>query len=501
MDTIRKDNLSGLYFRNHASEEQAGHSFPVFLTTTPLWRKIIVPLWAYSACLQDGAIRLRRGAGHFGDPMKKVITYGTFDMFHNGHLNILKRAKAYGDYLIVGVTGENYDLGRGKLSVHETLAERIKSVEETGLADQIIVEEYLGQKIYDIRRYGVDVLVIGDDWRGKFDHLNAYCQVVYLPRTQGVSSAQIRRDTFGQYRIGVITDTADAEEVAEESAAAACFSVTGVYSENASVAAEFSRRNRIAAEPTLEGLLGGSDVLFVHASLEKRASYIREALLQSIHVIAEAPFAATLREQKELLKLADENGVLLAEDLVMPHIYTFNQLLWIARGGLIGPVRSVRAGIRDLGDPECPRERLLAAVLCPVLKVLGTGIRKISFDGAELKLEFVNQPAEDGSAPLGTAPEAVAMVQIGEDADELLEITGDTGTIRSGKRWWRGDFFEIVRPGKPDPERYAANYDGNGLKYVLKDFGDALRSGNRRPVTLSKEESERLSEITEVLKQ
>ena len=433
--------------------------------------------------------------------MKKVITYGTFDMFHNGHLNILKRAKAYGDYLIVGVTGENYDLGRGKLSVHETLAERIKSVKETGLADQIIVEEYLGQKIADIRRYGVDVLVIGDDWRGKFDHLNAYCQVVYLPRTQGVSSAQIRHDTFGQYRIGVITDTADAAEISEESAAAACFSISGVYSDNASVAAKFSMKNRVAAEPTLAGLLGGSDILFIHTSLEKRAAYIREALLQSIHVIAEAPFASTLKEQKELLKLADENGVLLAEDLAMPHIYIFNQLLWITRGGLIGPVRSVRAGIRDLGDPEYSAESLLSAVLCPVLKILGTNIRKISGDGSELKLEFVNPPAADGNEALGTAPEAVAVVQIGEGADEALEITGDTGTIRAGRRWWRGDYFEIERPGKPDPERYCTNYDGSGLKYLLKDFGDALRTGNRRPVTLTEEESERLAEIVEVFNQ
>ena len=433
--------------------------------------------------------------------MKKVITYGTFDMFHNGHLNILKRAKAYGDYLIVGVTGENYDLGRGKLSVHETLAERIKSVKETGLADQIIVEEYLGQKIADIRRYGVDVLVIGDDWRGKFDHLNAYCQVVYLPRTQGVSSAQIRHDTFGQYRIGVITDTADAAEISEESAAAACFSISGVYSDNASVAAKFSMKNRVAAEPTLAGLLGGSDILFTHTSLEKRAAYIREALLQSIHVIAEAPFASTLKEQKELLKLADENGVLLAEDLAMPHIYIFNQLLWITRGGLIGPVRSVRAGIRDLGDPEYSAESLLSAVLCPVLKILGTNIRKISGDGSELKLEFVNPPAADGNEALGTAPEAVAVVQIGEGADEALEITGDTGTIRAGRRWWRGDYFEIERPGKPDPERYCTNYDGSGLKYLLKDFGDALRTGNRRPVTLTEEESERLAEIVEVFNQ
>ena len=433
--------------------------------------------------------------------MKKVITYGTFDMFHNGHLNILKRAKSYGDYLIVVVTGENYDLGRGKLSVHETLAERIRSVEETGLADKIIVEEYLGQKIADIRRYGVDVFVIGDDWKGKFDHLNAYCQVVYLPRTQGVSSAQIRHDTFGQYRIGVVTDTADADEIASECAAAACFSISGVYSENASVAAKFSMRNKVPAEPTLAGLLSGSDVLFVRTDLKTRAAYIREALYQSIHVIADAPFAPTLQEQKELLRLADENGVLLSENLTMPHIYIFNQLLWIARGGLIGPVRSIRAGIQDLGDPESSVESLLSAVLCPVLKILGSNIRRISGDAFQLKLEFVNQPPRDGSAMLGTAPEAFSVVQIGDGAKEALEIQGDNGTIRAGRHWWRGDYFEIERPGKADPERYSTGYDGNGLKYVLKDFGDALRTGNRRPVTLTREESERIAEIMEVLHQ
>ena len=422
--------------------------------------------------------------------MKKVITYGTFDMFHNGPLNIRKRARSYGDYLIVGVTGENYDLGRGKLSVHETLAERIRSVEETGLADKIIVEEYLGQKIADIRRYGVDVLVIGDDWKGKFDHLNAYCQVVYVPRTQGVSSAQIRHDTFGQYKIGVITDSADAEDIGPESAQAACFSISGVFSENASVAARFSRQNRVAAEPTLAGLLGSSDVLFVRTELRKRAEYIREALLQSIHVIADAPFASTLKEQKELLELAKENGVLLAESLVMPHVFVFNQLLWIARGGLIGPVRRIHAAVHELGDPDSRREDLLAAALCPVLKVLGTDIRRISGDASRLRIEF-------GAAEGMEAPEA--LVETGEGALEELVIEGETGTIRAGRRWWRGNYFEIERPGSPDPERYAANVDGNGLKYLLKDFADALRAGNRRPVTLTGEESERLSEIVEVL--
>ena len=132
--------------------------------------------------------------------MKKVITYGTYDLFHQGHYNMLKRAREYGDYLIVGVTGENYDIARGKLSVKESLAKRIENVRNTGLADQIIVEEYLGQKIDDIVKYGIDVLVIGDDWRGKFDHLSKYCELVYLDRTKGISSTQGRELYQSQHR-------------------------------------------------------------------------------------------------------------------------------------------------------------------------------------------------------------------------------------------------------------------------------------------------------------
>jgi len=150
--------------------------------------------------------------------MKKIITYGTFDLFHKGHYNILKRAKEYGDYLIVGVTGVNYDIGRGKLNVHDTLATRIENVKNTGFADEIIVEEYLGQKIEDIIKYNIDTFVIGDDWKGKFDHLSRYCDVVYLERTKGISSTQIRKKTFEQYTIGIICgDYADDNQIINES--------------------------------------------------------------------------------------------------------------------------------------------------------------------------------------------------------------------------------------------------------------------------------------------
>ncbi|MCF0226932.1 MAG: adenylyltransferase/cytidyltransferase family protein, partial [Methanobrevibacter sp.] len=124
--------------------------------------------------------------------MKKVITYGTYDLFHYGHERLLERAKELGDYLIVGVTADDFDKTRGKINVHQPLIERIESVRSTGLADEIIVEEYEGQKIDDIKRKEIDIFTVGSDWVGKFDYLKEYCDVVYLDRTEGISSSDIR---------------------------------------------------------------------------------------------------------------------------------------------------------------------------------------------------------------------------------------------------------------------------------------------------------------------
>ena len=102
--------------------------------------------------------------------MKKVITYGTFDLFHEGHLNLLKQARLLGDYLIVGITSDYFDKCRGKYNVHDSLMTRISNVQETGLADEIVIEEYFGQKIDDIKKYGIDIFTVGSDWVGYFDY-------------------------------------------------------------------------------------------------------------------------------------------------------------------------------------------------------------------------------------------------------------------------------------------------------------------------------------------
>lgn len=123
--------------------------------------------------------------------MKTVITYGTFDLFHIGHLNLLKRAKEMGDYLIVAVSSDDFNAIKGKkCQIPDT--ERMAIVEAIRYVDRVIPETCWEQKALDVEKYGVDVFVIGDDWKGKFDFLKEQCEVVYLPRTQGISTTEIK---------------------------------------------------------------------------------------------------------------------------------------------------------------------------------------------------------------------------------------------------------------------------------------------------------------------
>lgn len=163
--------------------------------------------------------------------MTKVITYGTYDLLHYGHIRLLERAKAHGDYLIVGVTADDFDENRGKINVQQSLMERIEAVRATGIADEIIVEEYEGQKIDDIRRYGVDIFTVGDDWVGKFDYLNEYCEVVYLSRTQGVSSSDLRKEKRS-LRLGLVGESEILKKVANESQYVNGMQVSGIYTED-----------------------------------------------------------------------------------------------------------------------------------------------------------------------------------------------------------------------------------------------------------------------------
>lgn len=128
---------------------------------------------------------------------KVVLTYGTFDVFHYGHLQILKRAKALGDYLIVGVSTDQFNKLKGKTCTY-TDHERMAIVEAIKYVDEVIPEENWDQKIKDVQDHNVDVFVMGDDWAGKFDFLKDYCDVVYLPRTKNISSTEVKEKIVNQ---------------------------------------------------------------------------------------------------------------------------------------------------------------------------------------------------------------------------------------------------------------------------------------------------------------
>lgn len=130
-----------------------------------------------------------------GVPARRVVlTYGTFDLFHVGHLNLLERLKALGDCLVVGVSTDEFNAGKGKQTIIP-FADRLRIVQSIKCVDLAIAEESWDQKVADIQRYGVSVFGMGGDWEGRFDDLKQYCEVVYLPRTDGISSTSLKQLT------------------------------------------------------------------------------------------------------------------------------------------------------------------------------------------------------------------------------------------------------------------------------------------------------------------
>ncbi|RSD25220.1 glycerol-3-phosphate cytidylyltransferase [Mesobacillus subterraneus] len=127
--------------------------------------------------------------------MKKVITYGTFDLLHWGHVNLLKRAKDLGDHLTVAISTDEFNKIKNKKSYH-SFDNRKMILESIRYVDKVIPENDWEQKIKDVIEHDIDIFVMGDDWKGKFDFLKDYCEVIYLPRTVGISTSKIKTDLF-----------------------------------------------------------------------------------------------------------------------------------------------------------------------------------------------------------------------------------------------------------------------------------------------------------------
>ena len=272
--------------------------------------------------------------------MKKVITYGTFDLFHEGHRSLLERAKALGDYLIVGVTSEKFDRDRGKLNVKDSLEARIESVLATGYADEIVIEDYIGQKIIDIEKLGVNVFAIGSDWIGKFDYLSKYCEVVYLERTKGISSTILRQDGAKLLRVGIISDTLDDGGVCAQAYYVSGLEVSGVFipkkgPEDVDVDAESFRAKYDLAKAfdSTDALHEWNNTVYVHTRRTHRFDYAAAALNAGCHVICDVPLDKA-EEEEELRKIAEAKNLIFVEYTPIAYILSETTKTIIERGDL-----------------------------------------------------------------------------------------------------------------------------------------------------------------------
>lgn len=436
--------------------------------------------------------------------MTKVITYGTFDLFHEGHYRLLERAKALGDYLIVGVTTEAYDLTRGKLNVIDDLMTRIENVRKTGFADEIIIEEASGQKFSDIKRYNVDIFTVGSDWTGAFDYLKDYCQVVYLERTKNISSTMLREKKRTIQRIGIIGTGRIADRFVPEAKLVSGVNTQSVYNPHPKSAARFAEKWEMEAYTDLEAFFSAIDVVYIASPHETHYEYIKASLEHGKHVLCEKPMVLKKEQAEELFQYAKKRGLILLEEIKTAYCPGFQKLLNIACSGSIGSIRNVEACFTKL-EKTNTREltnqvyggsftELGSYVLLPILKLFGTEYQDLRFDvirdenGLDLftKASFV--------FPAGIA---TATCGLGVKSDGRLLIAGTQGYIVVEAPWWKTTYFEVHYEDADRIDRYSEIFLGDGLRYEISNFLYMIDRSNKDNFKLTRGESVALAGIME----
>lgn len=407
--------------------------------------------------------------------MKKVITYGTFDLIHKGHIRLLQRAKALGNYLVVGVTADNFDRARGKINVQQSLIERIEGVRQTGIADEIIVEEYEGQKIDDIKRLNIDIFTVGSDWKGHFDYLSEYCRVVYLDRTQGVSSSEIRAGECN-VRLGLIGESTILNKIVREARYVNGLTVSGIFSRSG-----FRLDDpccNVTSYDNISSLLDNCNAVYVISSPVHHYDDIKQALERGCNVLCESPVTVNPEQYTELLALAQKQGCLLADALKTAYSMAYYRLVLLAKTGIIGKIVSVDATCTSLSNVQEAWNSICAwgpTAMLPIFQLLGTsGYRhhivtlldshKSHFD-AFTRISFVY-------------PHAVASLKVGQGvkSEGELIISGTTGYIYVPAPWWKTDYFEIRYENPAENKRYFYQLDGEGIRYELVSFVKTIQT-------------------------
>ncbi len=435
--------------------------------------------------------------------MTRVITYGTYDLLHQGHINLLRRAKELGDYLIVGVTSDSFDRGRGKLNVRNNVLERVEAVKATGYADEVIIEDYLGQKIDDIQKYDIDIFAIGSDWEGKFDYLKEYCKVVYLPRTKGISSTMLRAESQDNYRIGIIGSGRIANRFVPESKVVDGAQVIAVLNPDKTEGEIFAKQHEIASYTDCDAFLDVVDLVYIASPHLTHYEYAKKALLANKHVLCEIPFVLSKEQAQELYKLAEDRNLVLLEASKTAFCPAFGHVVTLVKSGIIGDVVDVKASLSKIVLP--PTRELDAAqaggamtehaplTLLAIIKLLGIDWHDVNFhsrmrDGVDIYTQgVINYSHATSSFTLG----------IGVKTEGNRVISGTKGYIYVPAPWWLTDFFEVRYEDQTKNKKYFYSYDGEGLRYEIQEWLSMIVNHRRSSYKLRRRESLAIAEIIE----
>ena len=435
--------------------------------------------------------------------MTKVITYGTYDLLHQGHINLLRRAKELGDYLIVGVTSDSFDRGRGKLNVRNNVLERVEAVKATGYADEVIIEDYLGQKIDDIQKYDVDIFAIGSDWEGKFDYLNEYCKVIYLPRTEGISSTMLRNESQEIYSFGIIGSGRIAHRFVPETKVVNGAEVVAVLNPDKVESEAFAKAFNIASYTDFESFINQVDVVYIASPHLTHYDYAKRCLLAGKHVLCEIPFMLSKAQAIELYRLAEDRKLVLMEASKTAYCPAFCHIVTLVKSGIIGEVVDIKSSLskqvlaptREL-DPNQAGGAMnehAALTILPIIKILGIDWRDVSFHtkregGVDIYTKgIINYPHATTSFTLG----------IGVKTEGNLVISGTKGYVYVPAPWWLTDYFEVRYEDQTKNKKYFYSYDGEGLRYEIQEFLSMIVNNRRSCYKLRRRESIAISEIIE----
>ena len=435
--------------------------------------------------------------------MIKVITYGTYDLLHFGHIRLLERAKELGDYLVVGVTSDDFDKSRGKINVQQSLMERIDAVRKTGIADEIIVEEYAGQKIDDIRNMGIDIFTVGSDWEGKFDYLNEFCKVVYLPRTEGISSTMLRGNSQETVKVGIMGCGRVAKRFPSEASVVSGVDVCAAYDIDAKAASSIVDEdgNPVKKFDSLSDFYDAVDAVYVATPHLAHYRCVKEALLAQKHVLCETPMVLDGGEAKELYKLAETQGVVLMEANKTAHCPAFNHLMVMVKSGVIGKVVDVEASLSQLLDKsgrEFDPNQAGGAMfeqgsypLLPILKLLGINYEKIEF------FPRIENGVDVYTKGLIKYSDAISSFKVGLDVktEGDLVISGTKGYAYVPSPWWKTDYFELRYEDQNENKKFFYKWDGYGLRYEIQEFMSCIVNKRFSSARLRRRESICMAEI------